>query len=59
MICERCGNSTHSLEPCTYCGKNVCRLCENSSKRIDKIKRYFICKSCWSVSESKKAFKRV
>jgi len=45
--CERCGEETHFLEKCSFCGKYVCRKCIHAARNIKKVKRVVICKSCF------------
>ncbi|MDD5023066.1 MAG: hypothetical protein PHU63_02760 [Candidatus ainarchaeum sp.] len=57
ITCERCGAQTSKIEKCDHCKKKICYSCIKSQKRIEKTKRYFICKSCWSDMPSRKKFK--
>ena len=59
VTCERCGAQTAKVEKCNYCGKTICYNCIKSQKRVDKTKRYYICKSCWSNLDARKQFKSV
>ncbi|MBD3210862.1 hypothetical protein GF318_05765 [Candidatus Micrarchaeota archaeon] len=56
QTCQRCGAQTAKLYECDYCQKKVCENCLKSSKRKKVGKRY-ICKSCWSDLEKRKAYK--
>lgn len=47
----------HFLEKCEYCQKMVCVNCEKSAKRVRKLRRLVICKSCWGNLKSRKLFK--
>jgi hypothetical protein len=57
MICERCGKEAYLLEQCEYCNRKVCVACEKSAKKVSRIKRIVICKSCWSDMKKRGAFK--
>ncbi|MCL5419998.1 MAG: hypothetical protein M1354_03945 [Candidatus Marsarchaeota archaeon] len=57
MLCERCGADIHKYESCRYCGKKICSNCIKSSRKVSKIVRIVICKSCWSDMKRRKAFK--
>ena len=57
MKCERCGLDAHSMEPCDYCGKKVCRACAKSSRTVAKTIRRVICKDCWSNIPKRRKFK--
>ncbi len=57
MICDRCSESMHFLEKCEYCQKMVCVNCEKSAKRVRKLRRLVICKTCWGNLKSRKLFK--
>lgn len=48
------------LEVCGQCKKKVCHDCEKSSKlsrKLVKGARHIICKSCWTSTKSRTAYK--
>ena len=57
ITCERGGEQVARAERCSYCNKQVCESCLKSSKRIGKVKRYYICKGCWGNMGSRSRFK--
>ena len=57
MICERCSGQAYLVEKCDYCARMVCLSCEKSAKRVDKVRRYVICKDCWGDLKIRKKFK--
>jgi len=57
MKCQRCGKEAHSLEPCDYCNRVVCRACIKSTRTVAKTIRRVICKDCWTKLPLRKKFK--
>ena len=57
MICERCSAQVYMLDKCSSCGKEVCKSCEKSAKRVKKVTRVVICKDCWGDLPKRKRFK--
>ncbi|MCL5413280.1 MAG: hypothetical protein M1569_02650 [Candidatus Marsarchaeota archaeon] len=57
VICERCGKTIYKYNTCNYCKKKVCFNCVKSSRRVSKVWRLVICKSCWSKMPARKLFK--
>ncbi|MEK6982753.1 MAG: hypothetical protein AABX38_07495 [Candidatus Micrarchaeota archaeon] len=57
VTCERCGDQIAKAQKCNYCSKQICNYCVKSAKRKHKIKRYYICKSCWGKMTLRSKFK--
>ena len=57
MICEKCANETNDPSKCMGCGKRLCRDCIKSQKKLHKMERIFICKTCWGDMKKRGPFK--
>lgn len=57
LTCERCGNQTAKLQPCTYCQKKDCVACIKSSRRKNKREKIYICRGCWGSLKVRAQFK--
>jgi len=57
VMCERCSGETHEPEKCMGCGKKLCRNCVKSLKKLHKLERIAICKTCWSDMGKRSKFK--
>ena len=58
MICERCSDETYKLNKCEYCGRKLCKACEKSSKKPEKVRWLMICRDCWGDLKKRRVFKR-
>jgi len=57
FTCERCKAEVFKYLQCGYCGRSICNNCIKSSKKITKINRIVICKSCWSDMKKRSTYK--
>ena len=56
-LCDRCKNETHFSEKCNFCDRRICRDCLKSQKRLHKLERMTMCKTCWGDLGKRSRFK--
>jgi hypothetical protein len=57
LTCEKCGGESAALDTCMGCSKKICRSCVKSQKKLHKLDRVAICRTCWGVMPKRRKFK--